>query len=64
MGLHCKVLSTLFYMKIFILRCSEKLKERKRKAGRKRGREGDREGGRENKTNMALEKSYSVPKKR
>lgn len=61
MGLHCKVLSTLFYMKIFILRCSEKLKEKKKK-----GREGEREGKKEkqNKTNMVLDESYSVPKKR
>lgn len=36
MGLDCKVLSILLYVKIVIIRCLEKLKERKRNEKRER----------------------------
>lgn len=59
MGLDCQVLSVLLYVKIFIIRCSEKLKERKRNEKRERKKNETKQ----NKPNMVLDDCCSVSKR-
>lgn len=59
MGLDCQVLSVLLYVKIFIIRCLEKLKERKRNEKRERKKNETKQ----NKPNMVLDDCCSVSKR-